>query len=147
MTSSSRNREPGLSIVKEFEGFRSTAYLCPAKVWTIGYGFTKGVKPGDTITREAADARLLKEYVAFETAVLRLVRVKLTDNQLSALVSFAFNVGTGALASSTLLRLLNGGDYAGAAAQFSRWNKAGGKTLAGLVRRRKAEADLFSKAA
>lgn len=142
---SSRNRAAGIKLVADFEGFRSQAYLCPAGVWTIGHGFTKGVKRGDTITLEDSLARLEKEYLDFESAVLRLVKVPLTDNQLAALTSFAFNVGTGALGSSTLLRLLNQGQYEDAAKQFARWNKAGGKTLSGLVRRRAAEAALFRK--
>lgn len=133
----------GLGLVKSFEGCKLSAYLCPAGVPTIGYGRTTGVKLGQRITQAQADAWLLQEYDEFERKVRALVRVPLTANQLGALVSFAYNVGTGALASSTLLRLLNGGDYAGAAAQFARWTKAGGRTLAGLVRRRKAEADLF----
>lgn len=145
MTNTSRNRAAGIKLVADFEGFRSQAYLCPAGVWTIGHGFTKGVKRGDTITLEDSLARLEKEYLGFESAVLRLVKVPLTDNQLAALTSFAFNVGTGALGSSTLLRLLNQGQYEDAAKQFARWTKAGGKTLSGLVRRRAAETALFRK--
>lgn len=145
MTNTSRNRAAGIKLVADFEGFRSQAYLCPAGVWTIGHGFTKGVKRGDTITLEDSLARLEKEYLEFESAVLRLVKVPLTDNQLAALTSFAFNVGTGALGSSTLLRLLNQGQYEDAAKQFARWTKAGGKTLSGLVRRRAAETALFRK--
>lgn len=145
MTTSSR---AGLGLVKEFEGFRSEAYPDPATgaaPWTIGYGFTKGVKRGDKITREAADARLTKEYDEFEAGVRKLVRVPLTDNQLGALTCFAFNVGVGNLGSSTLLRVLNQGDYKGAAAQFARWNKAAGRVMAGLTKRRAAEAALFVK--
>lgn len=133
----------GLALIKQFEGCCLTAYRCPAGVWTIGWGFTHGVKPGQVMTQAEADARLLKEYQAYEAKVRRLVKVPLTANQLGALVSFAFNVGVGALGSSTLLRLLNAGNYQGAAAQFARWNKAGGRALAGLIRRRSAEARLF----
>ncbi len=145
MTNTSRNRAAGIKLVADFEGFRSQAYLCPAGVWTIGHGFTKGVKRGDTITLADSLKRLEQEYIGFESAVLRLVKVPLTDNQLAALTSFAFNVGTGALGSSTLLRLLNAGQYEDAAKQFARWNKAGGKALSGLVRRRAAEAALFRR--
>lgn len=145
MTTSSR---AGLGLVKEKEGFRASAYPDPATgsaPWTIGYGFTKGVKRGDTITRADADARILREYDEFEAGVRKLVRVPLTENQLGALTCFAFNVGLGNLGSSTLLRLLNQGDYKGAAAQFARWNKAAGRVMAGLTARRAEEAALFLK--
>ncbi|GFE76494.1 lysozyme [Novosphingobium sp. TCA1] len=140
MTNSSR---AGLGLVKTFEGCELNAYLCPAGVWTIGWGRTTNVKRGDTCTQAQADAWLVAEYDAFEAKVRSLVKVPLTTNQLGALVSFAYNVGVGALGSSTLLRLLNAGDYAGAAAQFGRWNKAAGRVLAGLTKRRAAEAALF----
>ncbi len=142
MTTSSR---AGLGLIQTFEGCKLSAYLCPAGVPTIGYGRTTGVKLGQTITQAQADAWLLEEYDAFERKVRALVKVPLTANQLGALVSFIYNVGPGAFGSSTLLRLLNKGDYAGAALQFARWNKAGRKVLNGLIRRRKAEADLFVK--
>lgn len=142
MTTSSR---AGLGLIKTSEGCKLAAYLCPAGVWTIGYGRTTNVKKGDTCTQAQADAWLLQEYDAFERKVRALLKVPVTDNQLGALVSFAYNVGVGALASSTLLRLLNAGDYKGAAAQFARWNKAAGKTLAGLTKRRASEAALFAK--
>lgn len=140
MTQSSRK---GLDLIKKFEGCKLSAYLCPAGVLTIGWGRTTNVKRGDTCTQAQADAWLVQEYDAFERKVRALIKVAVTPNQLGALVSFAYNVGVGALQSSTLLRLLNQGDYTGAAAQFARWDKAAGKTLAGLTRRRKAEADLF----
>lgn len=135
----------GLPLIKQFEGCKLTAYLCPANVWTIGWGRTINVKRGDTCAQAQADAWLTEEYDAFERKVLALVKVPVTSNQLGALVSFAYNVGVGALGSSTLLRLLNGKDYQGAAGQFSRWDKAGGRVLAGLTRRRAAEAALFRK--
>ncbi|MEV5030969.1 lysozyme [Sphingobium sp. LMC3-1-1.1] len=143
MTNSSRN---GLDLIKQFEGCKLTAYQCPAKVWTIGYGRTTNVKKGDTCTQAQADAWLVEEYDAFEKKVRALVKVPVSDNQLGALVSFAYNVGVGNLASSTLLKKLNAGDYASAAGQFPKWNKAGGVILAGLVRRRAAEALLFVRA-
>jgi lysozyme len=139
------SKRAGLGLIKQFEGCRLTAYLCPAGVWTIGWGRTTNVKRGDTCTQAQADAWLVAEYDAFERRVRALVKVPLTTNQLGALVSFAYNVGTGALASSTLLRLLNAGQYEAAAQQFARWNKAGGRVLSGLTRRRKAEAELFRK--
>ena len=133
----------GLDLIKQFEGLYLQAYRCPAGVPTIGYGHTAGVAMGQTITQQQADDYLRRDVRMFERAVERLVKVPLTQGQFDALVSFAFNLGEGALAQSTLLRLLNAGDYAGAAAQFDRWNKAGGRVLPGLVRRRAAERALF----
>lgn len=133
----------GLDLIKQFEGLYLKAYRCPAGVPTIGYGHTAGVAMGQTITQQQADDYLRRDVRQFERAVERLVKVPLTQGQFDALVSFAFNLGEGALAQSTLLRLLNAGDYAGAAAQFERWNKAGGRVLPGLVRRRAAERALF----
>lgn len=134
-----------LDLIKHFEGCYLTAYLCPADVWTIGYGHTKTAKQGMVITQEEAD-RLLEQDVAWvKAAVIGAVKVPLTANQTSALYSFVFNVGAGAFRSSTLLRKLNAGDYVGARGQFRRWNKAKGKVLRGLTRRRAAEAKLFGK--
>lgn len=134
----------GLALIQVAEGFRPNAYICPAGVLTIGYGHTgSDVTPGMVITEAQALALLRKDVASFEAAVSALVRVPLTQGQFDALVSFAFNLGAGALKASTLLRLLNGGDYAGAAAQFARWTKGGGKILPGLVKRRAAEARLF----
>ena len=133
----------GLDLIKQFEGLYLKAYRCPAGVPTIGYGHTAGVAMGQTITQQQADDYLRRDVRQFERAVARLVTVPLTQGQFDALVSFAFNLGEGALAQSTLLRMLNDGDYAGAAAQFERWNKAGGRVLPGLVRRRAAERALF----
>lgn len=146
MENSSRN---GLGLIRQFEGCRLSAYLCPAKVPTIGWGFTtwngKKVQLGQKITQAEADAALISEYDAYEAKVRALVKVPVGANQLGALVSFAFNVGVGALRSSTLLKMLNAGNYAGAAQQFARWDKAGGRVLAGLTKRRAAEAALFVK--
>ena len=133
----------GLSLIKKFEGCRVNAYLCPAKVWTIGYGHTKTVKPGQQITLEFANQLLQQDVEVFEQAVVKLVKVSLNQNQFDALVSFAFNVGVGALTQSTLLSLLNRKNYLGAAEQLLRWTKAGNVTLKGLVDRRKEEYELF----
>lgn len=133
----------GLQIIKDFEGCRLTSYLCPAGVWTIGYGHTTNVKPGMCITSADAERFLRQDLVRFENGVGQLVKVSITPNQFSALVSFAFNVGVGALKNSTLLRKLNGKNYRGAADEFLRWNKANGKVLPGLTKRRIAERDLF----
>ncbi|MGN7124375.1 lysozyme [Methylorubrum thiocyanatum] len=145
-----RTSTTGQRLIAEFEGCKLTAYKCPAGIWTIGVGHTSAagkpvVKSGMRITQAEADDILARDLVRFENAVARVVEVPLNQNQFDALVSFAFNLGEGALASSTLLKKLNAGDYTGAADQFARWNKVGPKVLAGLTRRRAAEADLFRR--
>ena len=133
----------GLALIKEFEGCELTAYVCPAGVLTIGYGSTgPHVSSGQTITEAEAEALLLKDLVRFEKAVNELVKVPMSQNAYDALVSFTFNCGEGAFAESTLLRELNEGKdpNAVAKAQFPRWTNSG---LAGLVRRRTAEVELF----
>lgn len=134
-----------IDLIKRFEGCELHAYLCPASVATIGYGHTENVKLGNVITQQQADELLLKDLVAFERAVNNMVIVQINDNQLGALVSFAFNVGKTALKKSTLLKKLNNKDYIGAANEFMRWNKVAGKPLKGLTNRRKAEKELFLK--
>ncbi len=134
----------GLAIIRKYEGLRLTAYLCPAKVWTIGYGSTgPHVKPGLTITEAAADALLRNDLARFEAAVARGAP-KSSQAQFDAMVSLAFNIGETAFLGSTLLRKHNAGDYGGARAEFARWNKSGGKVLAGLSNRRAAEAALYA---
>ena len=141
-----RTSQQGLDLIKSFEGLRLSAYKCPADVWTIGYGTTAGVKPGQMITPERAEELLRDDVTMVEEQVLRTIKVPLKQGQFDALVSFTYNLGAGNLASSTLARLLNAGDYLGAAAQFDRWNKAGGKVLKGLVARRAAERAMFEAA-
>ena len=136
---------PAIPLIKEFEGCKLKAYKCPADVWTIGYGHTSGVKEGDEITQQEADRLLADDVHSFTAGVQRLVTSDINRNQLGALVSFAYNLGLGNLRHSTLLKLVNAGDFVGAANQFSRWNKAGGKVLTGLTRRREAERQLFLK--
>lgn len=143
--------EKGIKNIKDFEGCSLTAYPDPGTggaPWTIGYGWThpvdgKPIKPGMTIKQEAADRLLKTGLVSYENDVLKMAKVKLTQGQFDALVSFAYNVGSRALSTSTLLRKLNDGDVNGAADEFLRWNKAGGKVLNGLTRRREAERALF----
>ncbi|QPG61208.1 lysozyme [Pseudomonas sp. BIGb0427] len=142
-----RTSQRGLSLIKSFEGLRLQSYQDAVGVWTIGYGTTRGIKPGMSITKDQAERMLANDVQRFEAEVERLVKVPLTMNQCDALISFTYNLGAANLESSTLLRLLNRGDYAGAAEQFPRWNKAGGKVLPGLVRRREAERVLFLEAA
>jgi GH24 family phage-related lysozyme (muramidase) len=133
----------GLRLLKAFEGLRLEAYLDPVGIWTIGYGTTSGVSPGMRITEAQAESLLQRDLVRFERAVSDLITVSLNDDQYSALVSFTYNVGEGALASSTLRRLLNQRDYQGAADQLLRWNRGDGAELPGLTRRRRAERALF----
>jgi lysozyme len=143
-----KTNSAGLELIKKFEGLRLEAYLCPAKKWTIGYGHTSAagepnVVQGLKITEEEAEEILQRDLKQYEDAVKRLVKVDLNENQFSALVSFTYNLGAQNLAESTLLKLLNSGDYLGAAKQFPRWVKAGSQTLEGLVKRREAEQKLF----
>jgi lysozyme len=134
----------GRDLIRKFEGEKLKAYQCPAGVWTIGVGHTgPDVKPGMVITLARSDELLRSDLARFEEAVGKLAKVELSQGQFDALVSFAFNLGDGALGKSTLLRMLNAGDYAGAAHEFSKWNRAGGKVLPGLVARRSAEAAMF----
>jgi len=135
-----------LPVIKEFEGCRLTAYRCPAGVWTIGWGATgDNIVEGLTWTQQQADVRLAVDARQFAIAVRRAVTVALTPNQHGACASLAYNIGAGAFGASTLVKMLNAGDYAGAADQFGRWTKAKGVDLPGLVRRRDAERDLFVK--
>lgn len=135
--------EKGVELIKHFEGLRLQAYQCAAHVWTLGYGHTAGVQPGDTVTAEQADALLQQDIARSERYVDQYVDVLLTQSQFDALVSFTFNLGPVALQGSTLLKKLNAGDYSGAAAEFLLWVNAGGEKLPGLVRRRQSEKALF----
>ena len=140
--------DKGIALLKEFEGCKLTAYQDSVGVWTIGYGWTqpvdgKPIRAGMTIKQETAERLLKTGLVSYESDVSRLVKVGMTQGQFDALVSFTYNLGPRSLSTSTLLRKLNAGDYAGAADEFLRWNKAGGKVLNGLTRRREAERALF----
>jgi lysozyme len=142
--------DSGKKLIKDFEGFRASAYICPAGVPTIGYGTTRingrPVKAGLKITTDEADQFLEEDLKVFEDVVNNSVSIEITQNQFDALVCFVYNVGSGNFKKSTLLKLVNSGDLSEAADQFLRWNKAGGKVLSGLTRRRKAERELFLKA-
>ena len=141
--------ERGIEIVKSFEGLSLKPYLCPAKVWTVGYGSTTGSDGGpvdpdmEPITEVHADALLGRDLETSERWVSRLIKEPLSENQFSALVSFTFNVGAGEFQRSTLRMKLNRGEYQNAADEFPKWRRAGGRILAGLVRRRTAERALF----
>lgn len=145
----SRVPAAAVEMVAEFEGFRAEAYLCPAKVWTIGYGTTRWgdgspvVKGDGPVTQDAARRLLQRDLDAAARAVDDLVLVNLTERQRAALISFVHNVGRGAFARSTMLTHLNAGRLTSAAGEFTRWVHGGGAILPGLMRRRSAEARLF----
>jgi lysozyme len=140
-----------LELVKQFEGFEPRAYLCPAGVWTVGYGHTRGVTKSSVVTEMEADILLRRDLEAAAREVLMYVRVPLGKYQLAALTSFVFNVGAGNFGKSTLLRKLNAGDYAAVPSEMQRWVKATDpktgrkRALEGLVRRRAAEAAMWNK--
>ena len=135
--------QEGLELIKKFEGCKLKSYKCPAGVWTIGYGHTEDVKEGDIVSPQEADKLLRADVFKFEEYVADNVTVKLTQNQFDALVAWTFNLGVGNLRNSTMLKKLNNTDYTSVPFEMKRWNKAGGKTLDGLVRRRQAESLLF----
>jgi|TARA_R110001592_G_scaffold277820_1_gene545043 lysozyme len=139
-----KTSKDGLQLIKDFEGLELSAYKCAAGVWTIGYGHIKGVQEGMSISEARANEMLNEELTEYENYINKGVTVPLSQCQFDAMVSWVYNLGNGNLSSSTLLKVLNSGDYAGVPAQMLRWNKAGGKVLAGLTRRRQAEADMFS---
>lgn len=138
-----RTGEAGINLIKSFESLRTEAYRCPAGIWTIGYGHTAGVRRGDVIDAQKAEQLLTEDLRRFE-AVVNQECPRLNQNQFDALVSFTFNCGEGNLRKSTLLRCVKANpDGANIRYEFSRWNKAGGTVLSGLIRRRKAEAELY----
>lgn len=140
-----RTNEAGVELIKTFEGLHLTPYLCPGNVWTIGYGHTRTVRADMVLSKEVADLLLDEDLRIFERSVSRLVSVPLNDNQFSALVSFAFNVGSSKLEASTLLKLLNRGWYDQVPVQLMHWNRAKGEVFGGLSRRRAAEGKLWKK--
>lgn len=136
--------QEGLDLIKSFEGFSPTVYLCSAGVPTIGYGHA--IKRGESfasITEEEAENILAKDVGVAEKGVLRLISVPLSDGQFNALVSFSFNLGAGALQRSSLRLKLNRGEYVDVSDEFRKWVWAGGKKLNGLIRRREAERRMF----
>jgi lysozyme len=134
----------GTDLIKSFEQCRLTAYKpTPNDVWTIGWGHTRGVQEGDTCSQAQADAWLAMDLAEHEDNISKLVTVPLSQNQFDALVSFDYNCGDGNFRSSTLLKCLNARKYALCASEIMKWNKQGGVILGGLVRRRRAEAQLF----
>ena len=135
--------EEGKALIKKFEGCKLDSYRCSANVATIGYGHIKDVSDGDTCTQEEADQMLAEDLEEFEGYVDKLVTVDLEQNQFDALVAWTFNLGPTNLKSSTMLRVLNEGKHENVPSEMRRWNKAGGETLEGLIRRREAEGLLW----
>ena len=136
----------GVALIKKFEGCKLDAYQCSANVWTIGFGTTKGVKEGDACTQDEAETLLADDLFKFEKIIHKQVKVPLKQNEFDALVSWVYNLGGGNLSESTLLRRINDDTDSGRADiphQIRRWNRAGGKVLDGLIRRREAEALLW----
>ena len=136
----------GIDLIKQFEGYSSKAYPDPATggaPWTIGYGTTKGVKLGMVITAEQAEKMLRDDVAKFESGVSALLKVPTTQGQFDAMVSLAYNIGLGNFGKSTLLRKHNEKCYSCAAGQFPAWNRAAGKVMNGLTRRRNAERDVY----
>ena len=138
--------EAGLSLIKEFEGCELEAYPDPAtgeEPWTIGYGHTSGVKKGQVINEEQATEFLRHDIEKAERCIANSVVGAITQGQFDALCSFIFNLGCGAFGKSTLLKCLNNGEDLAAAQEFPRWNRANGRVMAGLTRRRMAEMEMF----
>lgn len=135
--------QEGIDLVKKFEGCKLEAYQCAAGVWTIGYGSTHGVQKGDTWSQEKAEMMLIDELEEYGKYVEELVTLPLNQCQFDALTSWTFNLGPSNLQSSTMLQVLNQGDYEGVPYQIKRWNKVNGQVNDGLIRRREAEALLF----
>lgn len=136
----------GIDLIKQFEGYSSKAYPDPATggaPWTIGYGTTRGVKPGMVITAEQAEKMLRDDVEKFESGVSSLITSPTTQGQFDAMVSLAYNIGLGNFGKSTLLKKHNARCYTCAADQFRVWNRANGKVMNGLTKRRAAEREVF----
>lgn len=136
----------GIDLIKQFEGYSSKAYPDPATggvPWTIGYGTTKGVKPGMVITAQQAEKMLRDDVAKFESGVSSLITAPTTQGQFDAMVSLAYNIGLGNFGKSTLLKKHNARCYTCAADQFRVWNRANGKVMNGLTKRRAAERQVY----
>jgi len=135
--------QDGLKLIKKFEGCELKSYQDSVGVWTIGYGHTKGVEEGQEITQDEAEEMLASELDEYEGYINDMVECDLEQHQFDALVAWVYNLGPTNLRSSTMLKRLNSNDLDDVPNQIKRWDKAGGKVLAGLVRRREAEALMF----
>jgi lysozyme len=141
-----KTSQKGIDLIKEFEGYSERAYMCAGGKYTIGYGHTRGVEPGDTCTREQAERYLREDLQDAEEAVMALISVPLTQNQFDMLVSLVYNIGSGNFYDSTIRRVINLriGDKEEYRRAWMMWVKSRGKVLKGLIRRREAEFKLFS---
>lgn len=142
-----RTSQRGIDLIKEFEGYSERAYMCAGGKYTIGYGHTRGVEPGDTCTREQAERYLREDLQDAEEAVMALISVPLTQNQFDMLVSLVYNIGSGNFYDSTIRRVINLkiSDKEEYRRAWMMWVKSRGKVLKGLVRRRETEFKLFSE--
>ena len=141
-----KTSQKGIDLIKEFEGYSERAYMCAGGKYTIGYGHTRGVEPGDTCTREQAERYLREDLQDAEEAVMALISVPLTQNQFDMLVSLVYNIGSGNFYDSTIRRVINLkiSDKEEYRRAWMMWVKSRGKVLKGLIRRREAEFKLFS---
>ena len=141
-----KTSQRGIDLIKEFEGYSERVYMCPGGVYTIGYGHTRGVGPGDTCTREKAEEYLRLDVVEAEETIDTLINVPLSQNQFDALVSLVYNIGSGNFYDSTIRKVINCkvSDPEEYRKAWMMWVKSKGKVLKGLVRRREAEYKLFS---
>ncbi len=135
--------ENGLELIKKFEGCETTAYQDSVGVWTIGFGHTKGVEEGQTCSIEDAESMLADEMDEYEGYINNMVKVELQQHEFDALVAWVYNLGPTNLGESTMLKVLNGGQFDRVPDEMNRWTRAGGKILEGLVRRRQAESLMF----
>lgn len=144
-----RTTQEAVDLIKEWEGLRLHSYYCPAGKLTIGYGCTRDVTEGMTISEEEADMRLIRDIAETEQRITDILGQRilehLTDNQISALTSFVFNVGLGRFKASTMLKYLNALDLQYAAGEFERWCHISGEISVGLQARRSAERELFNR--
>ena len=143
-----KTSKAGIDLIKRWEGVKLTAYKCPAGIWTIGYGHTSAAGPpkveqGMTITEREAEEILARDLFKYAQGVISAITARPTQPQFDAMVSLCYNIGPGAFAKSSLVRRFNAGNIAEAADAFLMWNKAGGRVLEGLERRRKEERALF----
>ena len=135
--------ENGLELIKKFEGCETTAYQDSVGVWTIGFGHTKGVEEGQTCSIEDAESMLADEMDEYEGYINNMVKVDLQQHEFDALVAWVYNLGPTNLSESTMLKVLNGGQFDRVPDEMNRWTRAGGEILEGLVRRRQAESLMF----
>ena len=135
--------EDGLELIKKFEGCETTAYQDSVGVWTIGFGHTKGVEEGQTCSIEDAESMLADEMDEYEGYINNMVKVDLQQHEFDALVAWVYNLGPTNLGESTMLKVLNGGQFDRVPDEINRWTRAGGEILEGLVRRRQAESLMF----